>query len=223
MAEILVRAQAISRSFGVGDAAVTALASASVQVHDGDRVALVGPSGSGKSTLLQLLAGLDEPSTGSIEWPGLGGLNQLRPGPVSMCFQGPSLLPPLSVEENVALPLLLAGLSESEALRCAREAIDWVDLGAVATHLPEQISGGQAQRAGIARALVGAPRLILADEPTGQQDREGGRRVMDAIVDRADDVGAALIVATHDHEIADRMTSTWNLRDRTVAVEVVLR
>ena len=131
----------------------------------------MGPSGSGKSTLLHLMAGLDDPTVGTVSWPGIGPRSGLRPGPVTVIFQGPSLLAPLTVEENVALPLVLDGMGDAEAHRAARATLDVVDLLDLRDKLPEEISGGQAQRVAVARALAGAPRLILADEPTGQLDR----------------------------------------------------
>ena len=108
MSDLLVRASGLSRVFGNGHGAVVAIAEATFEVGPGDNIALVGPSGSGKTSLLHLIAGIDQPSAGVIEWPALGGPEDLRPGPVAFAFQGPSLLPPLTVEENVALPLLLA-------------------------------------------------------------------------------------------------------------------
>src|SRR3989442_9188384 len=160
--EVLVRAESLSRLFGAGLGAVSAVAEATFTIQSADRIALVGPSGSGKSTLLHLLAGLDRQTGGQIEWPALGPPESLRPGPVAMAFQGPSLLPPLTVLENVALPVLLAGGDERDAMGEAADMIERLDLVAVRDKLPEEISGGQSQRAGIARALVGRPKLILA-------------------------------------------------------------
>jgi predicted ABC-type transport system involved in lysophospholipase L1 biosynthesis ATPase subunit len=212
VSELLVRAERLSRSYGEGDRTVVALLDASFDVVEGDRIALAGPSGSGKSTVLHLIAGLDEPSSGRIEWPGIGARRVLRPGPVALAFQGPSLLPPLDVAENVALPILLAGGSEDDARRRALEMIERLELSDVASRLPEELSGGQMQRAGLARALAGRPRLLLADEPTGQQDRDGGARVMETLFACMDDIpGSAVLVATHDARVAARMEKRWEL------------
>ena len=210
MTDILVRAKGLTRVFG----AVTAISEATFGVTAADQIALVGPSGSGKSSLLHLIAAIDQPTEGTIEWPALGGPASLRPGPVSIAFQGPSLLPPLTVAENIALPMLLAGAAESAAAQAADALIGRLGLTDVATKLPEEISGGQAQRAGLARALVGEPRLILADEPTGQLDRATSSELMNVLMEHVESTGAALIVATHDAAIADRLPLRWQMNDR---------
>jgi ABC-type lipoprotein export system ATPase subunit len=212
MNDVLVRAKGLTKVFG----AVTAIAEATFEVAAGDMIALVGPSGSGKSTLLHLIATIDRPTEGLIEWPALGGPDELRPGPVAIAFQGPSLLPPLTVAENVALPILLAGGSEQEADAAAGQLIERLGLAEIAGKLPEEISGGQAQRAGLARALVGRPRLILADEPTGQLDSTTAAGLMAVLLEQVRTSGAALIVATHDTAVADRLPLRWQLTDRRV-------
>jgi ABC-type lipoprotein export system ATPase subunit len=126
-------------------------------------------------------------------------------------FQGPSLLAPLTAEENVALPLVLDGLSDHEAHRSARAALDLLELLELREKLPEEISGGQAQRVAVARALAGAPRLILADEPTEQLDRANGALVVDVLLAAADHTGAALVVATHDATVAERLAEVWEM------------
>jgi ABC-type lipoprotein export system ATPase subunit len=228
MTDILVRAKGLTKVFGgpgglagrhPRGSTVTAIAEATFEVAEQDQIALVGPSGSGKSSLLHLIAAIDQPTSGSIEWPALGGAANLRPGPVAIAFQGPSLLPPLTVAENVALPVLLAGGTESAASRAASELIERLGLTDVAAKLPEEISGGQAQRAGLARALVGQPRLILADEPTGQLDRATAADLMRVLMDHVEGTGAALIVATHDTAIAGRLPLRWQMRDRQLHVE----
>jgi ABC-type lipoprotein export system ATPase subunit len=209
----LVRASGLARTFGRGPAAVVAVHGATCEIHPGARLALTGPSGSGKSTLLHLLAGLDEPTAGTITWPALGERRRLRPGPVGVVFQGPSLLPPLDVAENVALPLLLAGRNEGEAAAAAQEAMRRLELDHLAAALPDELSGGQAQRVAVARVLAGRPRLILADEPTGQLDHHHGATVIDALLEVAADSGAALVVATHDPRVADRFPHRWSMSD----------
>src|SRR5437016_11334624 len=179
MDEVLVRAEELTRTFGLGEKTTAAVQDATFEIMAGQRVALYGPSGSGKSTLLHLMAGLLPPTSGRIEWPAIGTADRLRPGPVSFAFQGLSLLPPLSIVENVALPILLNGGAEEAAMAAARAMLERLELTPIADKLAEEVSGGQAQRAGVARALVGEPRLVLADEPIGQLDRATGQRVMD--------------------------------------------
>jgi ABC-type lipoprotein export system ATPase subunit len=212
--DILVRAKGLRRQFGDGQGAVAAIDEATFEIRRGDRIALTGPSGSGKTSLLHLIAALDQPSGGVIEWPALGRPEDLRPGPVAIAFQGPSLLPPLTVTENVALPVLLAGGTEAEAADAAGPLIERLGLSDVAPKLPEEISGGQAQRAGVARALMGSPQLILADEPTGQLDRSSAAKLVDVLLQRAQETKAALVVATHDPEIAERLPLRWSMTGR---------
>jgi ABC-type lipoprotein export system ATPase subunit len=216
--DVLVRAVGVARTFGRGASAVVAVHGASCEIAAGARLALTGPSGSGKSTLLHLLAGLDEPTAGTITWPALGGRRQLRPGPVGVVFQGPSLLPPLDVSENVALPLLLAGRPEGEAVAAAHRALSRLGLDELAAKLPEELSGGQAQRVAVARVLAGQPRLILADEPTGQLDHRNGAVVIDALLEAAGALGAALVVATHDLLVADRFADRWSMTDGRLVI-----
>jgi putative ABC transport system ATP-binding protein/lipoprotein-releasing system ATP-binding protein len=218
--DALVAAASLRKVHGTGDVAVTALADATFRVSPGDRIALVGPSGSGKSTLLHLIAGLDAPSGGTIAWPDIGPVTSLRPGPVSVAFQGPTLLPPLTVVENVALPLLLSGAGEAEAAAAALEMLMRFDVEAVADKLPEEISGGQSQRAGLARAAIGRPRLVLADEPTGQLDHETAALVMAALLATLDESGSALVVATHDEEIARMFPIRWAIAAGRLTTEV---
>jgi ABC-type lipoprotein export system ATPase subunit len=212
MNDILVRAKGLTKVFG----AVTALAEATFEIVAGDMIALIGPSGSGKSTLLHLIAGIETPTEGQIEWPALGGPDDLRPGPVSIAFQGPSLLPPLTVAENIELPILLAGGTQSQATAAAEPLIERLGLADIAGKLPEEISGGQAQRAGLARALVGQPRLILADEPTGQLDSSTAAGLISVVLDQVRASGTALIVATHDTAVAGRLPLRWQLNDRRI-------
>jgi putative ABC transport system ATP-binding protein len=189
------------------------------RVVRGDRIAVTGPSGSGKSTLLHLIAGLDEPTRGAVRLPGLPSRSPELPVPVGLVFQGPSLLPALDVAENVALPLLLAGHDEQAAARRAREALERLAIGELAGKLPDELSGGQAQRVAIARVLAARPRLILADEPTGQLDHESGDRVLTVLLETAEELRAALLVATHDAAVADRLPTQWRMRDGELRME----
>lgn len=213
MPKPLVTARTASRIYRAGAAAVAAVQDVTCAVMPGQRIALVGPSGSGKSTLLHLLGGLDSPSTGNVEWPGLGARTQLRPAKVVDVFQGPSLLDPLSVIENVKLPLVLIGMPDDTAGRRAAEMLERFDVADLASKLPEEISGGQAQRVSIARAFAVRPMLVLADEPTGQLDVATARSVFDAMLSLAAETNAAMIVSTHDQRVAMRLDETWVLRD----------
>jgi putative ABC transport system ATP-binding protein len=209
----LVVCTSVSRIFGRGPLAVPAVQDVSVTVAPGMRVALTGPSGSGKSTLLHLMAGLETPSCGSVTWPGIGGSPTGRAGVVGLVFQGPSLVPALDVLENVTLPLLLAGVGEADAVRRAGTALARLKVHGLAAKLPEEISGGQAQRVAVARVLASRPRLILADEPTGQLDHETGAHVIEVLLQTASELDAALVVTTHDPVVAERFPDQWRMAD----------
>jgi ABC-type lipoprotein export system ATPase subunit len=211
--EVVVRCDGVARTFGEGARAVVAVHGVDCSVVAGQRVAVTGPSGSGKSTLLHLLAGLDTPTRGTVTWPALGDRAALRPDLVGVVFQGLSLLAPLDVAENVALPRLLAGADEGEALAAAGRALDRLGLTELAGKLPEELSGGQAQRVAVARVLAGEPRLILADEPTGQLDHATGTAVVQALLEAAGVVGAALLLTTHDPVIARLLPVRWTMAD----------
>jgi ABC-type lipoprotein export system ATPase subunit len=207
----LVRCAGVTRTYGRGQAATVALQATDCEVHAGQRIGLVGPSGSGKSTLLHLMAGLDDPTTGVVSWPAIGRRDKLRPARVAVIFQGPSLLPPLSVLENAALPLVIGGMPNAEARGVARRALGTLDLEELANKLPEEISGGQAQRVAVARALAGAPSLILADEPTGQLDSVNGAAVVEVLLAASAHAGAALLISTHDLQVAARLPERWEM------------
>ena len=209
MGRTLVALDNVSRRFSLGGDKIIALIHASCEVKAGDRIAVAGPSGSGKSTLLALMAQLDEPTEGQISWPDLGEAMKPRPRHIGLAFQAPSLIPSLSVIENVELPLLILGDIQNMRER-AMAALDIVGLGNLADRLPEELSGGQAQRIGMARALVTAPELILADEPTGQLDQATGQDLVTALLAHAEKTGAALVIATHDQAVARRMKSIWH-------------
>ncbi|MEU0696816.1 ATP-binding cassette domain-containing protein [Streptomyces niveus] len=206
-AETLVDCQDAARTFGSGPAAVVAVHGATCQVRAGDRIAVTGPSGSGKSTLLHLLAALEAPTTGTVDRRGVGA------GGTGVVFQGPSLIPALDVAENTALPLVLAGVPEDEARPRALDALTLVGAADLAGKLPEEISGGQSQRVAVARVLALRPRLVLADEPTGQLDRATGQRIIDVLIAAADEIGAALVVTTHDPAVAERFAERWEMHE----------
>ncbi|AGS67104.1 ABC transporter ATP-binding protein [Streptomyces collinus] len=215
--ETLVACQDAALTFGRGAQAVVAVHGANLVITTGERLAVVGPSGSGKSSLLHLLAGLEQPTSGKvIRSASLGTFG------IGLVFQGDSLIPALNVLENAALPLVLAGRTETAAQEAARAALDLVGAADLAERLPEEISGGQAQRAAAARVLAQAPRLILADEPTGRLDHATGTRVLDALLTAADRTGAALVVTTHDPAVAARLTVRRSMRDgRLLAPEEI--
>ncbi|MEU1692038.1 ABC transporter ATP-binding protein [Streptomyces hirsutus] len=206
--ETLVTCRDAALTFGRGSQAVVAVHGANLKIRAGDRLAVVGPSGSGKSSLLHLLAGLEQPTSGEV----------IRPEPlgtydIGLVFQGDSLIPALNVLENAALPLVLAGRTEPEAQEAARAALGLVGAADLVDRLPEEISGGQAQRAAAARVLAQGPRLILADEPTGRLDHATATRLLDALLTAADRTGAALVVTTHDPAVAARLTVQHSMRE----------
>ncbi len=212
MNETLVRAEHLHRSYRTSDSEIVALRDATCCISAGARIAVTGPSGSGKSTLIQIIAGIDTETSGSIAWPGLGAKGGLRPSKIGMVFQNESLLPPLTALENVQVPLLLQGTQPEDARSAAREALERIGLSDVADKLPEELSGGQAQRIAFARALITAPRLILADEPTGQLDRATAHHFFDVLLQSLAKTDTALVIATHDASIAQRMHVTWRMQ-----------
>jgi ABC-type lipoprotein export system ATPase subunit len=209
----LVNCVAAARTHGRGSGAVVAVHGAYATVRRGDRIAVTGPSGSGKSTLLHLMAGLAVPTAGTVSWPAWPAGPVCRAGVVGLVFQGPSLLPDLDAAQNVALPLLLAGVPEAAALLRAGAALAGLGIGTLATKLPAQMSGGQAQRVAVARVLAARPALILADEPTGQLDRANADRVMSVLIETADELHAGLVVATHDEVAAARLDRRWQMAE----------
>jgi ABC-type lipoprotein export system ATPase subunit len=208
----------MARTFGGGETAVVAVHGATCTIEPGDRIALSGPSGSGKTTLLHLFAGLDEPTVGSITWPALGDRNALRPAYVGIVLQGLSLLAPLDVLENITLPLVLRGVDAAAAERAARTAMEQVGIEDLAGALPEELSGGQAERAAIARVVAARPRLILADEPTGQLDHASGTAALDALFSAVDGE-SALLISTHDPEVSARLDERWVMADGRLTTE----
>jgi ABC-type lipoprotein export system ATPase subunit len=208
MPDILVEGKEVTRRFSQGGSDIYALQPASFEIRAGDRIALLGRSGSGKSTLLHLIAGLDTPTGGLLRWPALGPHDALRPGFVGIVFQAPSLIPTLNVVENIEVPLRIAGNISSPQTR-ALAALESLGLADIADKVPDELSGGQAQRVALARAIALKPRLILADEPTGQLDQSIARQTVDALLNSLEGSDAALLVATHDPSVARRMKTTW--------------
>ncbi len=222
----LVTAEKLTKVYGTGDAAVTALDHASLTVDAGEFVAVMGPSGCGKSTLLHLLGGLDRPTEGSVsidgqELTGLddAALSRLRRRRIGFVFQFYNLLPVLDATENVALPLLLDGVRPAAARGRGTDWLRKVGLPDRATHLPSQLSGGQQQRVSIARALVADPALILADEPTGNLDTHSSDEIAALLRKVADEWGRAVVMVTHDPRIAAYADRIVFLKDGTIVEE----
>jgi ABC-type lipoprotein export system ATPase subunit len=211
MTDTLAEAVGAGRVFGTNGSRVVALKHATCRIERGDRIALVGPSGSGKSTLLHLLAGLDEPTSGTVRWPALGERDTLRPAKLSFVFQTESLLAPLTVLENIEVPRLLVGSNAEETRNDAALILRALDLAELADKLPEEISGGQAQRAAVARSLITQPALILADEPTGQLDHQTAKHLLSLLLRRIKGTDTALVIATHDPFVASRMETQWTM------------
>ncbi len=209
----VARCVGVGRTYGTGERAVVAVYDVTCSVGAHDRVAIMGPSGSGKSTLLHLLTGLDTPTAGRVSWPALGGHPRDGAYRAGLVFQTPSLIPSMTVLENVELPMLLADTVAVEARDRARAALDVLGLDGLRGDLPQELSGGQAQRVVIARVLAARPRLILADEPTSQLDRRTADHVAEVLLQVSDEIDAALVVATHDQAIATRLSTVWLMLD----------
>lgn len=217
MTATLVEASRLARRFGSASRQVAALLPASFTIDCSSCIAVMGPSGSGKSTLLNLIAGLDEPSAGTIFWPAIGSREELRPLSVGMIHQFAALVATLSVAENVALPLRLGHVRAPEAH--VAEVIAQVGLSDFADRLPGELSDGQARRTGIARALAHRPKLLLADEPTAQLEQSTGQAVLTILLDYVAECGAALVVATHDASVAGRMQAVWRMDRGRLSLE----
>ena len=208
-----IRAVDVRKVYGKKDTLVEALGGISMAVAEGERVALLGKSGSGKSTLLNLLGGLDRPSSGRLHVGGRD-LDQLsarelarfRSTTVGMIFQSFNLIGSRSALENVELPMVFTGRPPRDRLAAARGALEAVGLGARLDHRPDQLSGGESQRVAVARALVNRPRVVLADEPTGNLDSQTARQVMTLILDHVRAHAASLILVTHDEDLAASCT-----------------
>jgi putative ABC transport system ATP-binding protein len=215
MTKAILSVRRISRTFGAGATAVQALSDVSFDVEPGTMVALVGRSGSGKTTLLNVIGGLDRPDSGTVELDGTevtaldeDGLSQLRRDRVSYVFQTFGLIPVLSAAENVGAPLRLARTPAAEREKRVELLLDLVGLAEHAEQRPGELSGGQQQRVAIARALAASPRLLIADEPTGQLDAETGRAVMALLRGVVESEGVTALVSTHDPvmmALADRV------------------
>lgn len=225
MTEPLLSATDLQLSFGE----TKALTGTSVSVRPGEVLALLGPSGSGKSTLLHCLAGILRPDSGQVQFCGnrIDDLSdedrsRLRASSFGFVFQFGSLVPELSATENVALPLRLAGVKRKAAEARARAWLDRLDVAAVADKRPGQMSGGQGQRVAVARALVGGPRVVFADEPTGALDSLNGELVMEELVGAAREQGTSVVVVTHEARVAAYADREVVLRDGRLTADSVL-
>ncbi|MFY9477084.1 MAG: ABC transporter ATP-binding protein [Aquabacterium sp.] len=207
----LIRIRNLSKSYQRGGQHIPVLEDIHLDVQAGEFVALMGPSGSGKSTLLNLIAGIDQPTSGCIEIGGVdiatlneGELADWRASHVGFIFQFYNLMPVLTAFENVELPLLLTSLSRRQRHEHVAAALDMVRLGDRVDHYPNELSGGQQQRVAIARALVADPALIVADEPTGDLDRTTGEEVLNLLQQLQRDLGKTIVMVTHDPKAASR-------------------
>jgi len=214
----------VTRSYRLDDVTVDALRGVSLTIDRGDYVAVVGPSGSGKSTLMHLLGGLDRPTSGTLRVGGrdvsqMSGdeLAQVRNATIGFVFQACQLPARTSALDNVGMPLVYRGVRRAERRRRAREALERVGMGHRLGHTPNQLSGGEQQRVAIARALVGEPQVLLADEPTGNLDSRTGEEVM-ALLEALNAGGVAVVVVTHDRELAARARRRVFVRDGLLEV-----
>jgi putative ABC transport system ATP-binding protein len=225
--ETLASVRGVEKIFRRGAEEVRVLRGLDLDIPRGDFLALMGPSGSGKSTLLNLLAGLDRPTSGSVEVGGQRidqlserGLARWRARHVGLVFQFYNLLPVLSAAKNVELPLLLAPLSAGQRKKQVATALELVGLEHRANHMPRTLSGGEQQRVGIARAIVTDPTLILADEPTGDLDRKTGDGILDLLQALNREHGKTIVMVTHDPHAAQRANRTLHLLDGQLSGEM---
>jgi putative ABC transport system ATP-binding protein len=218
--DMLVRVERVTKTYRRGGESINVLNELSAEIARGDFLALMGPSGSGKSTLLNLLGGIDRPTSGSINFGGKrletmgdGELARWRSAHVGFVFQMHHLLPMLSAERNVELPLLLTGLPASERRKRTLAALTLVGLSDRAKHKPAELSGGQEQRVGIARAIVADPEILLCDEPTGDLDRKSGDAILDLLQTLNREHGKTVVIVTHDPHAAARAKRTLYLQN----------
>ncbi|MEO8681217.1 MAG: ABC transporter ATP-binding protein [Vicinamibacterales bacterium] len=223
----VLAADALTKIYTSGEARVTALDGVSLALEAGDFVALMGPSGCGKSTLLHLCGAMDRPSTGTLRLDGrnlaeLGddALTRVRREEVGFVFQFFNLLPTLTIGDNIALPCLLAGMAPDDAQARARALAERVAISHRLDHYPQQVSGGEMQRAAIARALVHRPKLLVADEPTGNLDSDNGARVLALLGELNREMGVTILLATHSAEVAAAAKRIVRMKDGKLVAAV---
>ena len=221
----MIELSGISRDFEVGSRPVHALRGITLSVADGEYLSIMGPSGSGKSTLLNIIGCLDRPSSGSYRLDGreVASLDEhdltlVRRHKIGFIFQAFHLVPRLTAAENVELPMVFAGVERAERARRVKQALSGVGLSERAEHRPEQLSGGERQRVAIARAVVLGPSVLLADEPTGNLDRQSGREVL-AVLEGMNANGLTLVIVTHDPDIGGRARRLVRLADGEIVEE----
>jgi putative ABC transport system ATP-binding protein len=226
--DTLVKLRSVAKDYKRGAETVHVLHQLDLDIPRGDFLALMGPSGSGKSTLLNLIGGLDRPSAGTIDIAGErtdtlsdGQLGRWRANHVGFVFQMYNLLPVLTAERNVELPLLLTSLSAAERRKRVSAALSLVGLSERAKHKPRELSGGQEQRVGIARAIVSDPTLLLCDEPTGDLDRKSGDEILDLLQALNQQQGKTIIMVTHDPHAAARAKHVLHLNKGQLTTEAV--
>ncbi|MGW6207916.1 ABC transporter ATP-binding protein [Streptomyces sp. NPDC055089] len=217
--------QGVTKQYTRGKSTVHALAGVDLTIEDGGRLVIQGPTGGGKSTLLQMLGGLDRPTAGSVELDGVdlarlseAKLTKVRAENIGFVFQSFNLIPTLTAQENVETALVPLGVKTSERRRRAAEALDSVGLGERLAHLPSEMSGGQQQRVAIARALVKQPKVLLADEPTGNLDESMRDEIMEVLETLWKEHGLTFIMVTHDSAIARRAPRLATIRKGKVTI-----
>lgn len=225
----LVELRNVSKIYRLGDEEIRALDDVTLDIEKGEFISIIGPSGSGKSTLMHILGCLDSPSKGTIQLDGVmihdatsRQLAAIRNRKIGFVFQFFNLLPKLNVMQNVELPMIYSGISTRERKKRAMAALESVDLANRAKHRPSQLSGGQQQRAAIARALVNSPRLVFADEPTGNLDSHTGDAILQ-LFRRLSTEGRTIVLVTHDPEIAAVTPRRIEIRDGKIAQRVDTR
>jgi putative ABC transport system ATP-binding protein len=224
MPEAMLHSQSLTRTYRSGGRDLTVLKDITFSLEQGGFLAILGPSGSGKTTLLGLLAGLDRPSAGSVYLDGqeLGSLTEdqrarLRGEKIGFVFQAFQLIPTLTAQENVQVPLELRG--DPDPAPRARELLDRVGLAGRGHHYPAQLSGGEQQRVALARAFSSRPKLLFADEPTGNLDAATGATIIDLMVELNRDLGTTLVLVTHDLDLAARARRTIRLADGRIVAD----
>ena len=218
--EAVIQCQNVGKTYDDGSLKVEVLRNIDFQVASGEGIGIIGASGSGKSTLLHILGGLDKPTSGEVKIQGQGlnslsqvAIGQLRNRHLGFVYQFHHLLPEFSALENVMMPLLVARKSRAEAQAAAADILEKVGLGSRMTHRPGELSGGERQRAAIARALVTKPDCLLADEPTGNLDRKNATHALEMMLELKHELGTALIVVTHDEQLAKRFDRVLTMDD----------